>query len=129
MYSLKNVGPMTENLFGPGRFLATYMVAGASGNLLSAMKRCVPRLCLAPQCNPKSSYSKSHNSAFFLTCVTNSPNPALGASGAVFGVMASFYVFLARNDWVMGQMGEAYSSAITQTLLINLVMGAVNPMV
>jgi len=43
--------------------------------------------------------------------------------------MASFYVFLARNDWVMGQMGEAYSSAITQTLLINLVMGAVNPMV
>ena len=105
------------------------MVAGASGNLLSAMKRCVPRLCLAPQCNPKLSYSKSHNSAIFLTCATNSPNPALGASGAVFGVMASFYVFLARNDWVMGQMGEAYSSAITQTLLINLVMGAVNPMV
>lgn len=96
MYSLSNVGPITEQVFGSGRFLATYLVAGASGNLLSAM---------------------------------NSPNPALGASGAVFGVMAGLYVFLARNDWVMGEQGEAYSSAITQTLLINLVMGAVNPMV
>jgi hypothetical protein len=47
----------------------------------------------------------------------------------VFGVMASLYVFLGRNDWVMGEQGEAYQSAITQTLLINLVMGAVNPMV
>jgi len=96
MYSLNNVGPITEQVFGPGRFLASYLVSGASGNLLSAI---------------------------------NSPNPALGASGAVFGVMASLYVFLARNDWVMGEQGEAYSSAITQTLLINLVMGAVNPMV
>lgn len=95
-YSLNNVGPITEQVFGPGRFLATYLVSGATGNLLSAM---------------------------------NSPNPALGASGAVFGVMAGLYVFLARNEWVMGQQGEAYSNAITQTLLINLFMGAVNPMV
>lgn len=96
MYSLNNVGPMAQQLFGPGRFLASYLVAGASGNLLSAI---------------------------------NSPNPALGASGAVFGVMSSMFVFLARNNWVMGEQGEAYSSAITQTLLINLVMGAINPMV
>merc|ERR1711924_570719 len=39
MYSLNNVGPMTEQFFGPGRFVASYLVAGASGNLLSAMKR------------------------------------------------------------------------------------------
>eukprot|EP00536_Pseudo-nitzschia_multiseries_P007026 jgi/Psemu1/194424/e_gw1.157.104.1 len=96
MYSLNSVGPMTEQAFGSGRFLAMYLAAGASGNLLSAMK---------------------------------SPNPALGASGAVFGVMASLLVFLGRNDWVMGAQGEAYQSAVTQTLLINLVMGAVNPMV
>lgn len=96
MFSLNNVGPMTEQAFGSGRFLASYLVAGASGNLLSAI---------------------------------NSPNPALGASGAVFGVMASLLVFLGRNDWAMGSQGEAYQSAVTQTLLINLVMGAVNPMV
>ena len=59
---------------------------------------------------------------------SKSPNPALGASGAVFGVMAGLYVFLGRNDWAMGPQGEAYSNQITQTLLINLVMGAVNPM-
>lgn len=95
-YSLNNVGPMNEQAFGSGRFLASYLVAGASGNLLSAI---------------------------------NSPNPALGASGAVFGVMASLLVFLGRNGWVMGEQGEYYQNAVTQTLLINLVMGAMNPMV
>jgi len=96
MYSLNNLGPVTEQFFGPGRFLATYLVSGVSGNLLSAIK---------------------------------SPNPALGASGAVFGVMAGLYVFLGRNDWALGAQGESYSNAITQTLLINLFLGAVNPMI
>lgn len=96
MYSLNNVGPTTEQLFGSGRFIISYLVAGAAGNYLSALK---------------------------------SPNPALGASGAVFGVMASFYVFLSRHDWLLGNSGRAYSDAITQTLMINLVLGAMNPMV
>ena len=96
MYSLNNVGPTTEQLFGSGRFILSYLVAGASGNYLSALK---------------------------------SPNPALGASGAVFGVMASFYVFLNRHDWLLGSSGKAYSDSITQTLLINLALGAINPMV
>ena len=41
MFSLNNVGPMTEQAFGSGRFLASYLIAGASGNLLSAINRCV----------------------------------------------------------------------------------------
>lgn len=56
MYSLRNVGQSTEQMFGPGRYMAGYLVAGAAGNLLSAVQ---------------------------------SPNPALGASGSVFGVMVS----------------------------------------
>jgi membrane associated rhomboid family serine protease len=96
MYSLTNVGPPMERLFGPGRYLAGYLVSGAAGNLLSAMQ---------------------------------SPNPALGASGAVFGVMAGFYVFLSRHDWLLGDQGRAYTNGITQTLLINLVIGAMNPVV
>ena len=95
MYSLNNIGPMAEQVFGPGRFLATFLVSGITGNLLSAYQ---------------------------------SPNPALGASGAVFGIMASLYVFLSRNDWILGAQGEAYQSSITQTLLINLVIGATSPM-
>jgi membrane associated rhomboid family serine protease len=95
MYSLSNIGPMAEQVFGPGRFLATFLVSGITGNLLSAYQ---------------------------------SPNPALGASGAVFGIMASLYVFLNRNDWILGAQGEAYQSSITQTLLINLFIGAVSPM-
>lgn len=96
MYSLNNVGPTTEQIFGSGRYLISYLVAGAAGNLLSAVQ---------------------------------SPNPALGASGAVFGVMASFFVFLNRHDWLLGNSGRSYSDSITQTLMINLVIGAMNPMV
>jgi membrane associated rhomboid family serine protease len=96
MYSLNRVGASVERLFGPGRYLTSYLVAGVAGNVLSAM---------------------------------NSPNPALGASGAVFGVMASFYVFLSRHEWLLGEAGRNYSDAITQTLLLNIVLGAMNPMV
>lgn len=96
MYSLNNVGVTCEQMIGSGRYLVGYFVAGAAGNLLSAIK---------------------------------SPNPALGASGAVFGVMASFYVFLNRHDWLLGNSGRAYSDAVVQTLFINLFIGAMNPMV
>lgn len=96
MYSLNNVGPTCEKMVGSGRFIVGYFVAGAAGNLLSAI---------------------------------NSPNPALGASGAVFGVMASFYVFLNRHDWLLGSAGRSYTDAILQTLFINLALGAMNPMV
>ena len=64
-----------------------------------------------------------------LLSAMKSPNPALGASGAVFGVMASFYVFLNRHEWLLGQQGKSYADAVTQTLMINLVLGYMNPMV
>jgi membrane associated rhomboid family serine protease len=56
-----------------------------------------------------------------------SPNPALGASGAVFGVMAGFYVFLSRHEWLLGPKARSYSDSITSTLLINLAIGFMNP--
>ena len=96
MYSLQNVGKMNEEIFGSGRFIISYLVAGVAGNLLSAIQ---------------------------------SPNPALGASGAVFGVMSSFYIFLSRHDWLLGRQGRAYADSVTQTLLINLFLGYMNPMV
>ena len=53
-FSLQNIGPEVERLFGGGRFLATYLAGGIAGNIFSAVK---------------------------------TPNPSLGASGAVFGIM------------------------------------------
>ncbi|KAG7353597.1 rhomboid family protein [Nitzschia inconspicua] len=96
LVSLRNIGPMTEQFFGSGRFLAMYLVSGMAGNLVSSFQ---------------------------------TPNPALGASGAVFGVMGALYVFLNRNDWLMGEQGEMVSSAITQSLIINVAIGFMNPMV
>ena len=95
MVSLQRVGDL-ERLFGSGRYLVSYMVAGAAGNLLSAVQ---------------------------------SPNPALGASGAVFGVMSAFVVFLSRHEWLLGSQGRSYSDTISSTLIFNLGLGFVNPMI
>eukprot|EP00934_Nitzschia_sp_Nitz4_P001405 Nitzschia sp. Nitz4//scaffold12_size214221//78391//81058//NITZ4_001496-RA/size214221-augustus-gene-0.6-mRNA-1//1//CDS//3329535008//1405//frame0 len=55
------------------------------------------------------------------------PNPGLGASGAVFGVMASFLVFVGRNQAVLGTQLVPHSNMLLRTLMFNLVMGAMNP--
>jgi len=95
-YSLQAVGPDVEGFFGPGRFLATYAMAGVAGNLMSAI---------------------------------NSPNPALGASGAVFGIVGAYYVFLSRNRRLFGRQGANMQQGITRTIAVNLFLGAMNPMV
>lgn len=96
MVSLQRVGNDVERLFGPGRYLATYMVAGVAGNVLSALQ---------------------------------SPNPSLGASGAVFGVVGAYYVFLSRNEWLLGSYGQALTASITQTMGTNILLGLVNPQI
>jgi membrane associated rhomboid family serine protease len=96
MMSLKRTGGDLEKLFGPGRYIASYVVAGMAGNLLSAMQ---------------------------------SPNPSLGASGAVFGVFGAYFVFLNRNEWLLGSYGEQMTSSITQTVAMNLFLGAINPVI
>jgi Rhomboid family len=58
-----------------------------------------------------------------------SPNPALGASGAVFGIVSAYYVFLSRNDWLLGGAGEGMSSRLTQTLALNILLGALHSMI
>ena len=58
-----------------------------------------------------------------------SPNPSLGASGAVFGVVGAYFVFLNRNDWLLGSYGQAMTNAITQTIAANIFLGAINPVI
>ncbi|EEC47133.1 predicted protein [Phaeodactylum tricornutum CCAP 1055/1] len=58
-----------------------------------------------------------------------SPNPGLGASGAVFGVVGAYYVFLTRNEWLLGPAGQSVTSSITQTMLFNIFLGALNPVI
>jgi membrane associated rhomboid family serine protease len=58
-----------------------------------------------------------------------SPNPSLGASGAVFGVVGAYFTFLTRNAWLLGPVGESMSSSIAQTLLVNVAYGLVNPVI
>jgi len=58
-----------------------------------------------------------------------SPNPSLGASGAVFGVVGAYFTFLTRNEWLLGGYGEAMTMSIAQTMATNLLLGLVNPQI
>ena len=95
-YSLSNIGPQVEQVFGPGRYLATYLASGVAGNLLSAVA---------------------------------SPNPAVGASGAIFGLMGAYYVFLDRNERLIGGYGRSGVKAVTGTIATNIAYGFINPMI
>ncbi|EJK50102.1 hypothetical protein THAOC_30966 [Thalassiosira oceanica] len=59
----------------------------------------------------------------------NSPNPAVGASGAIFGLVGAYYTFLARNSEIFGHSGRAQKGALLETIGINLVLGMTNPVI
>jgi membrane associated rhomboid family serine protease len=95
-YSLKSMGLNVETAFGASRFLATYLVSGIIGNVVSAIQ---------------------------------SPNPAVGASGAIFGLVGAYYTFLSRNQDLFGYRGEMQKASILETIGMNLLLGMTNPMI
>ncbi|KAL3815401.1 hypothetical protein ACHAXA_011519 [Cyclostephanos tholiformis] len=58
-----------------------------------------------------------------------SPNPAVGASGAIFGLVGAYYTFLARNRELFGRAGEVQKGALIETIGLNLLLGMTNPMI
>ena len=95
-YSLKSMGLNVERTFGGSRFIATYLVSGIIGNVVSAIQ---------------------------------SPNPAVGASGAIFGLVGAYYTFLSRNQELFGYSGQMQKSQILETIGMNLLLGMTNPMI
>lgn len=51
------------------------------------------------------------------------PNPGVGASGAVFGILGAFGVYLLLNRRLLGQMGRQQLTSISVIVGINVVMG------
>ena len=95
-YSLKSMGLNVERAFGGPRFMATYLISGIVGNVVSAVQ---------------------------------SPNPAVGASGAIFGLVGAYYTFLSRNQDLFGYSGQMQKNSILETIGMNLLLGMTNPMI
>jgi membrane associated rhomboid family serine protease len=64
-----------------------------------------------------------------LVSAWRSPNPSLGASGAIFGVAGAYFVFLNRNEWLLGEAGEAMTNSIGQMMISNILLGMVLPQI
>ena len=58
-----------------------------------------------------------------------SPSPSLGASGSVFGIAGAYFVFLNRNEWLLGEAGQRLTNSIGQTMLTNALIGFVMPQI
>ena len=58
-----------------------------------------------------------------------SPNPSLGASGSVFGIVGAYFVFLNRNEWLLGETGKAITDAVGQTMITNIFLGLMLPQI
>lgn len=89
-YALYALGPEAERIYGTGRFLALYFVAGLGGSLASYLL---------------------------------SPNPAVGASGAIFGLMGGLGLFYYLNRETLGAFGRAQVQNMVAIAMINLFIG------
>jgi rhomboid protease GluP len=89
MYALYIFGPGLERMYGHGRFLALYFLAGYAGNVLSFML---------------------------------SPANSLGASTAIFGLIAAEAVFLYQNRGMIQNSQRMLTNLIT-IAVINLAIG------
>tara|TARA_A100001037_G_C14963005_1_gene550200 strand:- start:11 stop:856 length:846 start_codon:yes stop_codon:yes gene_type:complete len=51
------------------------------------------------------------------------PNPGVGASGAVFGILGSFGVYLLMNRRMLGQLGRQQLTSVGVIVALNIVFG------
>jgi rhomboid protease GluP len=90
MYALYIIGPGLELYYGRIRFLALYLLAGFTGNVLS----------------------------FVLT-----PAASLGASTAIFGLIAAQGIFIFKNRFLFGKRSRALLVNVLVIVLFNLFLG------
>lgn len=67
-------------------------------------------------------YALSGAAGNVLSAITT-PNPSVGASGAVFGLVGAYYVFLKRNEAFFGESGKRGMAGVQRTLVMNLAFG------
>lgn len=93
-WALYALGPETERIYGTGRFLALYFIAGLAGGLAS--------------------YALS-------------PLPAVGASGAIFGLIGGLAAFYYISRKLLGDASRQQLGSLVTVIIINLGIGFSTP--
>ncbi|MEO6392452.1 MAG: rhomboid family intramembrane serine protease [Pyrinomonadaceae bacterium] len=110
MYSLWNIGPYVEKLYGSSKFVVIWVVTGIAGVLASY-------LCVRP------GMSVGTVGRFL---IKSSDNPSAGASGALFGLVGVLIVFgiKYRRELPEG-FKRAFGTGLLPILAINFFIGFV----
>jgi rhomboid protease GluP len=93
-YALYVLGPQAERIYGTGRFLGLYFIAGLTGSVAS--------------------YALS-------------PNPSVGASGAIFGLIGGLAVFYYVSRGLLGDISRQQLGSLITVIMINLFIGFSTP--
>ncbi|KAL6515173.1 hypothetical protein OROHE_018805 [Orobanche hederae] len=98
-YSLNSIGPTIENICGPRRYLTMYIASAVTSNASSPLQ-----------------LISSAMSYWF--CKAS----AIGASGAIFGLVASYAMFILRHRRIVkGTEGDL--KHIVQVIVLNMTIG------
>jgi rhomboid protease GluP len=89
-WALYALGPESERIYGTGRFLAIYFIAGLAGGVASYVI---------------------------------SPYPAVGASGAIFGLIGALAVFYYTSRQLLGDTARQQLGSLITVIMINLFIG------
>lgn len=89
-WALYALGPQAERIYGTGRFLALYFLAGLAGGVASYMF---------------------------------SPDPAVGASGAIFGLVGALAAFFYLARRVLGEVSRQQLGSLITVIMINMFIG------
>ena len=92
-------GQQIEGIYGRGRFLLIYLLAGLAGSVAS----------------------------YALNISLSENSMSVGASGAVFGLVGAMVAFFARHRDRLGEMGRQSLTGLLFIAGINLVIGLVSP--
>lgn len=122
------MGAKVNEMIAQGQFYRLLTPIFLHGNIAHLLVNCYSLYSLGStveRCFGSRRFVALYLFSGFLGCVASyffSKNPSLGASGAIFGLVGGFAVYLKRHQYLLGESSRLGLFSIAQSLLFNVLM-------